>query len=732
VAQGSASAASAVATPLPDPALPPLTATKTPAPTAKKRRAAKMPGAKSGFPARLAEQLRDYFVIGLMLAGVWYLGKSNTDSGHGEHGEGGHEDGGGQGHRRALLDEVVGRALNGHHEVDPNLDLQVTLGICVVLISVTIIFELAKHYLEHNVPPLMANILQAMFGELTVLGFIALYAYFMLRLGVLSWFSMKIYDDPEHLIHLFEDIHFMLFFVMLVFLFQACMLVLATLRSEEFFQRTEAMLNAQPPLEKVAPADAAAAPAVSQMLATYKAARQHCCTRICICPRLLWGYREAEAKEELTYSLLRARFIYPPRPETGKAALPPDFDFSCYLRHRMVHEVAHALHVSPATWACIILFLGAILYLPVLETQYAHVQVTVHYVVGLGWFFWLISFSVRAKLGHVMYMLTPPHALLEGAPKSFDEEAPSSALLAQRVEAPPYESLMPLRSGSKHERLFWRGREGPGHLLFLMRLQMLMGSIILAVIYSWLNAKPEDTNYLLLGLLPVLDVMITAPKSTLPMMVMATSVELMKKQTAIGETLIEMQTEKTLKMLKMLNTLQAQAKRIQKMQKMDKKNRPGMPKPKPKEIDPAQEAELRAAFELFDKDGSGSIDKSELKEVLLSLGQDLSESDLQTMYVQMDPSGDGVIDFDEFCDVMAPDETPETPAQVAASVFLMLDSDGSGKITAAELKAAVVKVNTNLTDDDIGAAMELFDKDHTGTITEKEFRQGIELMKTFG
>ena len=107
------------------------------------------------------------------------------------------------------------------------------------------------------------------------------------------------------------------------------------------------------------------------MLATYKASRQNCCTRMCICPRLLWGYREAEAKEELTYSLLRARFIFPPRPEPGKQALPADFDFSTYLRHRMVHEVAHALHVSPATWSCIILFLGAILYLPVLETQCA-------------------------------------------------------------------------------------------------------------------------------------------------------------------------------------------------------------------------------------------------------------------------------------------------------------------------------------------------------------------------
>merc|ERR1719443_2683862 len=124
----------------------------------------------------------------------------------------------------------------------------------------------------------------------------------------------------------------MLFFVMLVFLFQACILVLATLRAEEFFQRTEKLLATAPVLDKALPAEAAAAPAVSQMLATYKAARAHCCTRICICPRLLWGYREAEAKEELTYSLIRARFIFPPRPEPGKTALPTDFAFSTYPR----------------------------------------------------------------------------------------------------------------------------------------------------------------------------------------------------------------------------------------------------------------------------------------------------------------------------------------------------------------------------------------------------------------
>jgi len=265
-----------------------------------------------------------------------------------------------------------------------------------------------------------------------------------------------------------------------------------------------------------------------------------------------------------------------------------------------------------------------------------------------------------------------------------------------------------------------------------MRIQMLLTSIVLAVIYSWAVSSPDDMNALLLAIFPVLDVMITSPKSLLPMFVMTTSCEMMKKKAVIEDTLQEMRTEKTLKMLKMLHTLQAQAKQAQKLQRNAKANRPGMPKAKPKEVDPGIESELRQAFELFDKDKSGTIDKEELSEVMKSLGQDLDESALNTLYAQMDPDGSGTIDFSEFCDAMAPEPgTGDTPAQVASAVFLMLDKDGSGKITAAELKASVLLVNPAVTDEDVAAAMELFDKDHTGTITEKEFRQGIELMKTF-
>ena len=71
----------------------------------------------------------------------------------------------------------------------------------------------------------------------------------------------------------------------------------------------------------------------------------------------------------------------------------------------------------------------------------------------------------------------------------------------------------------------------------------------------------------------------------------------MKHPNHIKATLLEMKTEKTLRMLKLMSMLQAQATRARKLQ--GAAGRAAKPKRKP---DPAQEAELREAFEFFDKD----------------------------------------------------------------------------------------------------------------------------------
>lgn len=59
---------------------------------------------------------------------------------------------------------------------------------------------------------------------------------------------------------------------------------------------------------------------------------------------------------------------------------------------------------------------------------------------------------------------------------------------------------------------------------------------------------------------------------------------------------------------------------------------------------------LKTAFDMFDKDGSGKIDKDELMQLLQ--GQDMENmvpKDQLLAYIQeVDENGDGEIDFEEF------------------------------------------------------------------------------------
>eukprot|EP00483_Globobulimina_turgida_P002450 UN02454 len=60
------------------------------------------------------------------------------------------------------------------------------------------------------------------------------------------------------------------------------------------------------------------------------------------------------------------------------------------------------------------------------------------------------------------------------------------------------------------------------------------------------------------------------------------------------------------------------------------------------------EKELEAAFNVFDKDGGGSIDAKELALIMQSLGEKLTEQDIEFMIKAVDDNNDGEIDLQEF------------------------------------------------------------------------------------
>lgn len=58
--------------------------------------------------------------------------------------------------------------------------------------------------------------------------------------------------------------------------------------------------------------------------------------------------------------------------------------------------------------------------------------------------------------------------------------------------------------------------------------------------------------------------------------------------------------------------------------------------------------ELRDAFRVFDADDSGSISRSELKQLMINLGQTLSDAEVDAMMEMVDTNNDGEISFPEF------------------------------------------------------------------------------------
>jgi calmodulin len=71
---------------------------------------------------------------------------------------------------------------------------------------------------------------------------------------------------------------------------------------------------------------------------------------------------------------------------------------------------------------------------------------------------------------------------------------------------------------------------------------------------------------------------------------------------------------------------------------------------KMKEID--IEDELIEAFKVFDRDGNGLISAHELRFVMSSAGEKLSEEDIEEMIREADENGDGYIDYEEFVRMM--------------------------------------------------------------------------------
>jgi len=140
--------------------------------------------------------------------------------------------------------------------------------------------------------------------------------------------------------------------------------------------------------------------------------------------------------------------------------------------------------------------------------------------------------------------------------------------------------------------------------------------------------------------------------------------------------------------------------------------------------------EIREAFNLFDTDGSGTIDPKELKAAMQSLGFEAKNQTIYQMIADIDKDGDGTIDFEEFVGMMTAKMSDKDSREGIQKVFNLFDDDSTGKISLRNLKRVAKELGETMTDAELLEMIERADLDGDGEINPDEF-YAIMTKKTF-
>ena len=144
--------------------------------------------------------------------------------------------------------------------------------------------------------------------------------------------------------------------------------------------------------------------------------------------------------------------------------------------------------------------------------------------------------------------------------------------------------------------------------------------------------------------------------------------------------------------------------------------------------------DVQIAFKQFDRNGDGSIDRSELTNALMASGGSFTKQEIDVIFTAADVDGNGEIDYEEFIALMCPSASDIVEKfrgkyknlNDVKAAFKMFDRNGDGALSKDELASAMKSSGESYSDIEVNAIFSLGDVDGDGEITLEEF---IALMK---
>eukprot|EP00746_Dinoflagellata_sp_MGD_P163636 gnl/MRDRNA2_/MRDRNA2_91793_c0_seq1.p1 gnl/MRDRNA2_/MRDRNA2_91793_c0~~gnl/MRDRNA2_/MRDRNA2_91793_c0_seq1.p1 ORF type:complete len:213 (+),score=57.82 gnl/MRDRNA2_/MRDRNA2_91793_c0_seq1:92-730(+) len=148
---------------------------------------------------------------------------------------------------------------------------------------------------------------------------------------------------------------------------------------------------------------------------------------------------------------------------------------------------------------------------------------------------------------------------------------------------------------------------------------------------------------------------------------------------------------------------------------------PKMP-PSERQLADEQLEELKAAFDVFDVRGKGTIDARELKGAMRALGLESSKAELPQILASIGKDNESKLSFSEFCAVLRDRVGQRSMREETERVFALFERRESGKITLDDLRSLAKEAcGSKLTDADLALMISEADLDGDGAVSQEDF-----------
>ena len=140
-----------------------------------------------------------------------------------------------------------------------------------------------------------------------------------------------------------------------------------------------------------------------------------------------------------------------------------------------------------------------------------------------------------------------------------------------------------------------------------------------------------------------------------------------------------------------------------------------------KELSDDQLNEIRDSFDLFDRDGTGTIGADDLWVVMRALGCEPRKEDMKKMVGEVDQENTGQISFDGYLQIVLNKMVERPGLDDILKAFRLFDREGSGAVSFAQLKRIVQQIGETISDEELHEMIAEADRKGSGVVDEEDF-----------